>query len=89
MSLQDANFTIHPLFYYNTISTSNNHRAERYKALFPTYAFTGIRRSEALALGVVDYDSISNIINLPIVCYSLQKYSNYKMLIFYLTIMQL
>ncbi|MBU2445535.1 MAG: site-specific integrase [Bacteroidetes bacterium] len=50
----------------NTISESTDTLSKRDKALFAMYAFTGIRKSEALALRISDYDKVSKIIHLPI-----------------------
>jgi integrase len=41
-----------------TVRESNEPLALRDEALFATYAFTGIRRTEALALKVTDYDPV-------------------------------
>ncbi|TAN45842.1 MAG: hypothetical protein EPN22_01475 [Nitrospirae bacterium] len=49
----------------NTIRKSEDTHALRDEALFATYAFTGIRRSEALSLKVCDYDPISALLFLP------------------------
>ncbi len=47
------------------IRKSNDLYAARDGALFATYAFTGIRRSEALALRINDYDPMAMNLNLP------------------------
>jgi site-specific recombinase XerD len=44
----------------DTIRKSDDPLARRDEALFAVYAFTGIRRSEALALRMKDYDRISS-----------------------------
>ena len=46
------------------ISDSTDPLAGRDKALFSVYAFSGIRKSEALALKVSDYDNLSKTISL-------------------------
>lgn len=48
-----------------TIRKSSDPLASRDEALFATYAFTGIRRSEALALRLKDYDPHTLTIFLP------------------------
>lgn len=48
-----------------TISESEDPNAERDEALFATYAFTGIRCAEALALRIKDYDQSSLTLYLP------------------------
>jgi len=48
--------------FLGTIRTSNDLHALRDEALFAVYAFTGIRRAEALALSVKDYDPASSIL---------------------------
>ena len=50
---------------FNTISKSTDSNAKRDKTLFAVYAYTGIRKSEALALKISDYDSVSKILHLP------------------------
>lgn len=47
-----------------TIGSSGDRRAGRDMALFSVYAFTGIRRAEALALCAVDYDPDLRILNI-------------------------
>jgi len=47
------------------ISTSNDIHAERDKALFSVYAYSGIRRAEALALRICDYDGNAKMLSLP------------------------
>ncbi|MBI5809219.1 MAG: site-specific integrase [Ignavibacteriales bacterium] len=49
---------------FNTISKSTDSNAERDKTLFAVYAYTGIRKSEALELLISDYDSVSKIFHL-------------------------
>lgn len=49
----------------HTISESGDPYAERDEALLATYAFTGIRCAEALALRVKDYDRSSLTLYLP------------------------
>ena len=49
----------------NTISTSNDLHSQRDKALFSVYAYSGIRRAEALALRISDYDGNAKILSLP------------------------
>ncbi|MCL5063043.1 MAG: tyrosine-type recombinase/integrase [Nitrospiraceae bacterium] len=44
----------------DTIRISDDPLARRDEALFAVYAFTGIRRSEALALRIKDYDRVSS-----------------------------
>jgi integrase/recombinase XerC len=48
-----------------TISASSNCQAERDRALFATYAYTGTRCAEALALRIRDYDKSSLALHLP------------------------
>jgi len=48
-----------------TISTSNDLHSQRDKALFSVYAYSGIRRAEALALRICDYDGMAKILSLP------------------------
>jgi len=48
-----------------TIRESDDPRARRDEALFAAYAFTGIRRAEALDLRKKDYDPISRLLYLP------------------------
>jgi integrase len=50
---------------FNTISKSTDSNAKRDKTLFAVYAYTGIRKSEALALKISDYDNVSKILHLP------------------------
>jgi integrase/recombinase XerC len=49
----------------DTIRKSDDPLARRDEALFATYAFTGIRRSEALSLRIKDYDRVSSTLFLP------------------------
>ncbi|MBS3944571.1 MAG: site-specific integrase [Melioribacter sp.] len=49
------------------ISKSTDTFSQRDKALFAVYAFSGIRKSEALALRISDYDRDSKLLHLPIV----------------------
>ncbi len=49
----------------NTISKSNDNLAQRDLALFAVYAFSGLRRFEAIALRVCDFDKDSKILFLP------------------------
>lgn len=49
----------------NTIYKSDDTLSKRDKALFAVYAFSGIRRFEALALRICDYDTTSKILFLP------------------------
>lgn len=49
----------------NTISTSKDLHSQRDKALFSVYAYSGIRRAEALALRICDYDGNAKILSLP------------------------
>lgn len=49
----------------DTIRKSDDPLARRDGALFATYAFTGIRRSEALSLRIKDYDRVSSTLFLP------------------------
>ena len=49
----------------NTISTSNDLHSQRDKALFAVYAYSGLRKSEALALRICDYDGYAKILSLP------------------------
>lgn len=49
----------------NTIYKSNDTLSKRDKALFAVYAFSGIRRFEALALRICDYDTTSKVLFLP------------------------
>lgn len=49
---------------FNAISNSTDPNAKRDKTLFAVYAYTGIRKSEALALKISDYDSVSRILHL-------------------------
>ena len=49
----------------HTISKSDSPYAERDETLFATYAFTGIRCAEALALRIKDYDRSSLTLCLP------------------------
>jgi len=46
------------------ISTSNDLHSQRDKALFSVYAYSGIRRAEALALRICDYDCNAKILSL-------------------------
>jgi site-specific recombinase XerD len=48
------------------ISNCDSPYAERDKALFATYAFTGIRCAEALALRIKDYDRSTLLLYLPV-----------------------
>lgn len=48
-----------------TIRKSDDPQAGRDEALFATYAFTGIRRAEALALRKKDFDPVSSLLYLP------------------------
>lgn len=48
-----------------TIRQSDDVHAARDEALFATYAFTGVRRSEVLPLTLLDYDHRSGILQLP------------------------
>ncbi|MBI5807324.1 MAG: site-specific integrase [Ignavibacteriales bacterium] len=50
---------------FNTISKSTDSNAKRDKTLFAVYAYTGIRKSEALALKISDYDNVSKVLHLP------------------------
>jgi site-specific recombinase XerD len=47
-----------------TIRSTKSLYAERDEALFATYAFAGLRRSEALSLQIADYDQISRLLTL-------------------------
>jgi len=49
----------------NTILCSNNSHSKRDYALFSVYAFSGIRKSEALALRICDYDPSTKTLILP------------------------
>lgn len=60
--------------FFNTISKSSDKYSLRDKTLFAVYAFTGIRKSEALALQISDYDRVSKILYLPQSKYSLKRY---------------
>ncbi|MDA8240437.1 MAG: tyrosine-type recombinase/integrase [Nitrospiraceae bacterium] len=51
--------------FIKTIRLSGDRHAERDYALFCIYAFTGVRRAEALALRVKDYDAVSRTLYLP------------------------
>ncbi len=53
------------MYFLCTIRKSGDRFAGRDEALFATYAFTGIRRSEALSLRVKDYDPVSLTLYLP------------------------
>lgn len=59
ITMEEINTLLH------TISESGDPYAERDEALFATYAFTGIRCAEALALRVKDYDRSSFTLYLP------------------------
>jgi integrase/recombinase XerD len=56
------------------ISLSTDIFSQRDKALFAVYAFTGIRKTEALALRISDYDRDSKLIHLPFVKRSSKKF---------------
>jgi integrase/recombinase XerD len=49
----------------NTILYSNDSHSKRDYALFSVYAFSGIRKSEALALRICDYDPVTKTLVLP------------------------
>lgn len=49
----------------NTIRLSGDSRSLRDEALLAVYAFTGIRRSEALVLRISDYDPLAQTLRLP------------------------
>ncbi|MEW6508216.1 MAG: tyrosine-type recombinase/integrase [Bacteroidota bacterium] len=49
----------------DTISKSSDKYSQRDKTLFAVLAFSGIRKSEALALRISDYDSLSKTLYLP------------------------
>ena len=49
------------------ISQSTDTFSKRDKALFAVYAFTGVRKTEALALRISDYDRDSKLLHLPFV----------------------
>lgn len=49
----------------DTIRLSGDSKSLRDEALFAVYAFTGIRRSEALALRISDYDPLAQTLRLP------------------------
>ena len=59
---------------FTAISQSEDALSERDKALFAVYAFTGIRKTEALALQISDYDRDSKLIHLPLVKRSSKKF---------------
>jgi integrase/recombinase XerD len=50
---------------FSAIKKSDDPLAKRDEALFAVYAFTEIRRSEALALRIKDYDRVSSTLFLP------------------------
>jgi site-specific recombinase XerD len=51
--------------FLNTIYSSGDRYSERDYTLFALYAFAGVRRAEALALRVMDYDAASRTLYLP------------------------
>jgi len=58
----------------DTISKSGDPFSKRDKTLFALYAFTGIRKSEALLLRISDYDRDSKLLHLPYVKRSSKKF---------------
>ena len=58
----------------SAISQSTVTFSQRDKALFAVYAFTGIRKTEALALQISDYDRDSKLLHLPFVKRSSKKF---------------
>ncbi len=58
---------------FGAISHSTDTFSQRDKALFAVYAFTGIRKAEALALRISDYDKDSKRLHLPLVKRSSKK----------------
>jgi integrase len=47
-----------------TIKQSDDMHSDRDEALFATYAYTGLRRSEVLSLTLLDYDHVSGVLYL-------------------------
>ncbi len=58
----------------STISHSADTFSQRDKALFAVYAFSGIRKTEALALQISDYDKDLKLLHLPLVKMSSKKF---------------
>ncbi|MHB8929785.1 MAG: tyrosine-type recombinase/integrase [Melioribacteraceae bacterium] len=58
----------------NAISQSADTFSQRDRALFAVYAFTGIRKTEALALQISDYDRDLMLLRLPLVKRSSKKF---------------